>query len=181
VKLRTRTGAKPKVWEPSVVQNGAIVGSDVVIGAFCFVAKGATIGAGTRIQSHTSVWAGVELGQDVFVGPSATFTNVRRPRADVSRAPDWDRTHVGDGATIGAAAVLVAPLRVGARAMIGAGAVVTRDVPAHAIAVGNPARVTGFAFACGERLFRGRRPKRAQCKHCGARFAPDRHGGLCPA
>jgi len=181
VKLRTRTGAKPKVWEPSVVQNGAIVGSDVVIGAFCFVAKGATIGAGTRIQSHTSVWAGVELGQDVFVGPSATFTNVRRPRADVSRAPDWDRTHVGDGATIGAAAVLVAPVRVGARAMIGAGAVVTRDVPAHAIAVGNPARVTGFACACGERLFRGRRPKRAQCKHCGARFAPDRHGGLCPA
>ncbi len=155
-----------------------MLGKDVVIGAFCFVAKGATIGAGTRIQCHTSVWAGVELGQDVFVGPTATFTNVRRPRAHVSRAPNWDRTHVGDGATIGAAAVLVAPVRVGPFAMIGAGAVVTRDVPAHAIAVGNPARVAGFACACGERLFRGVQPKRAQCKHCGARVVPDRHGGL---
>jgi UDP-2-acetamido-3-amino-2,3-dideoxy-glucuronate N-acetyltransferase len=160
------------------VQEGAVLGKDVVIGAFCFVAKGAVIGAGTRIQSHTSVWAGVELGEDVFVGPAATFTNVKRPRADVSRAPNWDRTYVAGGATIGAAAVLVAPVRVGARAMIGAGAVVTRDVPAHAIATGNPARVTGFACACGERLFRGRQPKRAQCKHCGARFVPDRHGGL---
>jgi len=166
------------VWEPSVVQAGATIGAGAVIGAFCFVAKGATIGAGTRIQSHTSVWTGVELGEDVFVGPAATFTNVKRPRADVSRAPNWDRTHVGDGATIGARAVLVAPVRVGSRAMIGAGAVVTRDVPAHAIVIGNPARITGFACACGERLVRGRRPKRAQCKHCGARFVPDRHGGL---
>jgi len=166
------------VWPPSVVQEGATIGTDVVIGAFCFVAKGATIGAGTRIQSHTSVWAGVELGRDVFVGPAATFTNVKRPRAHVSRAPNWDRTHVGDGATIGAAAVLVAPVSVGARAMIGAGAVVTRDVPAHAIAAGNPARVVGFACTCGERLFRGRKPKRAECKQCGARFAPDRGGGL---
>ena len=173
-------GAEPTVHQPSVVQEGAVIGKDVVIGAFCFVASGAKIGAGTRIQSHTSVWASVELGEDVFVGPAATFTNVKRPRAHLSRAPNWDRTHVGDGATIGAAAVLVAPVHVGARAMIGAGAVVTRDVPASAIAAGNPAVVIGFACTCGERLFRGRRPKRAQCKHCGIRFAPDRHGGLHP-
>lgn len=176
-----KEGAEPKVWPPSVVQEGAAIAKDVVIGAFCFVAKGAKIGAGTRIQSHTSVWAGVELGRDVFVGPAATFTNVKRPRAHVSRAPHWDRTHVEDGATIGAAAILVAPVRVGSFAMIGAGAVVTRDVPSYAIALGNPARVAGFACACGERLFRGSRPKRAQCKHCGVRFVPDRLGGLCLA
>jgi UDP-2-acetamido-3-amino-2,3-dideoxy-glucuronate N-acetyltransferase len=157
-----------------------VLGEDVVIGAFCFVAKGARVGAGTRIQSHTSVWDGVELGEDVFVGPSATFTNVKRPRARYPRAPSWDRTKVGDGATLGAASVLVAPVVVGARAMIGAGAVVARDVPAGAIVVGNPAEVVGFACACGERLVRGRRPKRAQCKHCGAWFEPDESGGLKP-
>ncbi len=158
-----------------------MVGTDVVIGAFCFVAKGARIGAGTRIQSHTSVWDGVELGEDVFVGPAATFTNVKRPRARYPRAPNWDRTKVGDGASVGAASVLVAPVAIGPRAMIGAGAVVVRDVPAGAIALGNPAAVVGFACACGERLFQGRRPKRVECKHCGARFQSDGAGGLRPA
>ena len=181
MKTRERRGAAAVVHPPSVVQDGAVIGRDVVIGAFCFIASGARIGAGTRIQCHTSVWDGVDLGEDVFVGPAATFTNVKRPRARVVRAPNWDRTHVGDGATIGAAAVLVAPVHVGARAMIGAGAVVTHDVPANAIAAGNPAKIVGFACTCGERLFRGRRPKRAQCNDCGTRFVPDRHGGLCPA
>ena len=178
MKRRRREGAAPKIHEPSVVQRGAIVGKDAVVGAFCFVAAGAKIGAGTRIQSHTSVWAGVELGEDVFVGPAATFTNVKRPRACISRAPSWDRTIVGEGATIGAASVLVAPVRVGAHAMIGAGAVVTRDVAPHAIVAGNPARVTGYACTCGERLFVGARAKRAECKQCGEAYVPDRPSGL---
>ena len=151
-------------------------GTDVVIGAFCFVARGARIGAGTRIQSHTSVWNGVELGEDVFVGPAATFTNVRRPRVKYPRAPHWDRTVVGDGATIGAGAVLVAPVRVGPGAMIGAGAVVTRDVPAHALVFGNPARIRAWACDCGERLDDEKR-----CGGCGARFVPDGEGGFVRA
>src|SRR5580700_5346945 len=93
---RARTGAPARVHPPSVVAEGAEVGTDVVIGAFCFVARGAVVGAGTRIQSHTSVWDGVELGQDVFVGPAATFTNVRRPRVKHPRGGVWDRTFVGD-------------------------------------------------------------------------------------
>src|SRR5271165_6543462 len=109
---RARTGAAPVVHPPSVVVAGAKLGLDVVVGAFCFVARGAVIGAGTRIQSHTSVWEGVILGEDVFVGPGAQFTNVRRPRAAFPRAPLWDRTAVEDGATIGAQATLVAPVRI---------------------------------------------------------------------
>jgi len=165
---RARAGAKALVYPPSVVAEGAVLGADVVVGAFCFIAKGAVVGAGTRIQSHTSVWAGVELGEDVFVGPGAVFTNVRHPRAAFPRAPQWDRTVVEDGATVGAGAVLVAPLRVGKHAMVGAGAVVTRDVPAHAVVVGNPARVVGWACECGETMGRGEeRPRGAECVGCG--------------
>jgi UDP-2-acetamido-3-amino-2,3-dideoxy-glucuronate N-acetyltransferase len=147
---RPRQGAQPIVHPPSVVADGAHLGLDVVIGAFCFVASGAVVGEGTRIQSHTSVWDGVELGPDVFVGPGAMFTNIRRPRAPYPRAPHWDRTYVEEGASIGAGAVLVAPVHVGRCAMVGAGAVVVGDVPAHAVVAGNPARVIGWACACGE-------------------------------
>lgn len=165
---RSRTAAPPEIHPPSVVAEGAKLGSDVVVGAFCFVAKGAVVGTGTRIQSHTSVWDGVELGEDVFVGPGAVFTNVRHPRAAFRRAPNWDRTVVEDGASIGAGAVLVAPVRIGKCAMVGAGAVVTRDVPAHAIVAGNPARVVGWACECGETLVRGEpRPTAKKCARCG--------------
>jgi UDP-2-acetamido-3-amino-2,3-dideoxy-glucuronate N-acetyltransferase len=168
VERRERTGAPPIIHPPSVVADGAQLGSDVVVGAFCFVARGAIVGAGTRIQSHTSVWAGVELGEDVFVGPGAMFTNVRHPRAAFPRAPHWDRTVVEEGASLGAGAVLVAPVRVGRCAMVGAGAVVTRDVPAHAVVAGNPARVVGWACACGETVARGAtKPIRAPCGRCG--------------
>jgi UDP-2-acetamido-3-amino-2,3-dideoxy-glucuronate N-acetyltransferase len=165
---RGRTGAAARIHPPSVVKDGAELGTDVVVGAFCFIAKGAVVGAGTRIQSHTSVWAGVELGEDVFVGPGAVFTNVRHPRAAFPRAPDWERTVVEDGATVGAGAVLVAPVRVGRCAMVGAGAVVTRDVPAYAVVVGNPARVVGWACECGETVRRGEEmPRGRECGGCG--------------
>jgi UDP-2-acetamido-3-amino-2,3-dideoxy-glucuronate N-acetyltransferase len=167
---RKRTGAAATVHPPSVVADGARLGTDVVIGAFCFVAKGAVVGAGTRIQSHTSIWDGVELGEDVFVGPAAVFTNVRHPRAPFPRAPNWDRTVVEDGATIGAGAVLVAPLRVGKCAVIGAGAVVARDVPAHAVVAGNPARIIGWACECGETVVRGEGKREADCAACGRRL-----------
>lgn len=153
---------------PSVVAEGATLGTDVVVGAFCFVARGAVVGAGTRIQSHTSVWDGVTLGEDVFVGPAVVFTNVRHPRAAFPRAPHWDRTVVEEGASLGAASVLVAPVRVGKRALVGAGAVVTHDVPEHAIVAGNPARVIGWACVCGETVARGAvRPTSARCAACG--------------
>jgi UDP-2-acetamido-3-amino-2,3-dideoxy-glucuronate N-acetyltransferase len=167
MKPRARQNAPPKVYPSALVQPGAKLGKDTVFGAFTFVAKGAVIGSGTRIQGHTSVWDGVVLGEDVFVGPGAMFTNVRRPRAAWIRGPNWDKTLVGDGATIGAHATLVAPVTVGKFAFVGAGAIVTRDVPEHAIVAGNPARVIGWACACGERVARGpRRPRALQCDAC---------------
>ena len=177
--MRIRTGAPPIVHAPSVVNRGATIGPDTVIGAFCFVADGAVIGAGTRLQSHVSVWAGVTLGEDVFVGPAVAFTNVRLPRARFPRAPSWSETHVEDGASLGANATLVAPVRVGRCAMVGAGAVVTRDVAAHAVVIGAPARVAGWACACGEILKRGaRRPRAVTCGSCRRAYEADGGAGL---
>ncbi len=165
---RRRSGEPPRVYPPTQVLEGAQLGNDVVVGTFCFVASGAVVGAGTRIQSHTSVWDGVVLGEDVFVGPGAQFTNVRHPRAAFPRAPRWDRTIVEDGATLGANATLVAPVRVGKHAVVGAGAVVTHDVPAHAVVAGNPARVVGWACVCGETVARtAAKPEAVRCSACG--------------
>ena len=168
---RIPRGALPKIYESAIVMNGAEIGSDVVIGAFCFVADGAKIGSGTRVQSHTSIWDGVVLKENVFVGPAAMFTNVKHPRVEFPRQASFDRTLVSRGATIGARAVLVAPVKIGRYAMVGAGAVVTKNVPAHAIVAGNPAKIIGWACECGETIAKSAaRPKHAVCKHCNKPF-----------
>ncbi len=170
---RTREDAAPRIAPSADVVRGAELGRDVVIGSFCHVAKGARLGRGTRVQSHTSVWSGVTLGEDVFVGPAVTFTNVRRPRAFLSRAPrsareTWDETVVEEGVTLGASCTLVAPVRVGAFAFVAAGAVVAKDVPPHALVAGVPARVVGWVCRCGESLSqRARPPREATCASCG--------------
>lgn len=176
---RPRENKPPKIYPSAIVLPKAELGRDVVVGAFCFVADGARIGRGTRLQSHTSVWQGVTLGEDVFVGPGAMFTNVRHPRAAHPRAPHWDETLVRDGATIGAHAVVVAPATIGRCALVGAGAVVTGDVPDHAIVGGSPARILGWACTCGETIARGKRtPSRARCARCKRQFSRGESGAL---
>jgi UDP-2-acetamido-3-amino-2,3-dideoxy-glucuronate N-acetyltransferase len=158
VEKGARIGPGTRVWRFCHVQAGAHIGADCVLGQSCYVAPGAKIGDRCRIQNHVSVYDGVTLEDDVFVGPSAVFTNVRRPRAAYPQKPAFGSTQVGAGATIGANATVVCGVRIGARAMVGAGAVVTRDVPDHAVVVGAPARVTGWICRCGSTITRGRRP-----------------------
>jgi UDP-2-acetamido-3-amino-2,3-dideoxy-glucuronate N-acetyltransferase len=171
VRTRPLSNGPPRIYPSAIVAKGAKIGRGSVIGAFVFVADGATLGPRCRVQSHTSVWSGVTLEQDVFVGPSVVFTNVKHPRAAIVRGPQWDETYVERGATLGAASVLIAPVRIGAFAMVGAGAVVTRHVPAHAVVAGNPATIIGWACVCGETLGRSQTPPReARCRLCGRHF-----------
>jgi UDP-2-acetamido-3-amino-2,3-dideoxy-glucuronate N-acetyltransferase len=156
-------GAGTKIWHFCHVMAGARVGARCVLGQNVFVAAGAVVGDGCRIQNNVSLYDGVRLEDDVFVGPSAVFTNVRNPRAAVDRRASIEATPVGRGATIGANATIVCGTPIGEYAFVAAGAVVTRVVAAHAVVAGVPARRTGWMCRCGKRL--GRRPL-ARCPAC---------------
>jgi dTDP-4-amino-4,6-dideoxygalactose transaminase/acetyltransferase-like isoleucine patch superfamily enzyme len=143
-------GAGVKIWHHVHVQAGARIGAGASFGKDCFVASGAVVGEGVRVQNGVSLYDGVTLERDVFVGPHAVFTNVERPRA--FQRGVRATTLVREGATIGAGAVLVCGVTVGRFAFVGAGAVVTRNVPDHALVVGNPARRIGWVSRAGERL-----------------------------
>jgi UDP-2-acetamido-3-amino-2,3-dideoxy-glucuronate N-acetyltransferase len=160
-------GAGTVVWRHAHVMKGARIGARSMIGQGCFVASGARIGDGCRIQNNVSIYGGVELGDDVFVGPSAVFTNVSRPRAAYPRKPAFETTRIGRGATIGANATIVCGVAIGAHAFIGAGAVVTRDVPGHALVLGAPAPIAGWICACGATVARAKvRPPAKRCPTC---------------
>lgn len=145
-------GAGSRIWRHCHVMSGARLGARVVLGQGCFVGRGVTVGSGCRVQNGVSLFEGVELEDDVFVGPNATFTNVVRPRAFAPAAGPYERTLVERGATIGAAATIVAGVRVGRYALVGAGAVVAQEVPAFALVVGVPARRVGWVGVGGEPL-----------------------------
>jgi len=141
-------GAGTRVWHFAHVRSGAPIGERCVLGKSVFVDSGVVIGAGCRIQNFVSIYSGVTLEDDVFVGPSAVFTNDRYPRAS---GGEWDRlpTLVRMGASIGANATVLCGLTIGEPAVVGAGAVVTADVEPHRLVVGNPAKPVGWVCRCG--------------------------------
>ncbi len=149
-----RVGEGTKIWHHTHVMSGAAIGAGAMLGKGVFVAGGAVVGDRVRVQNGVSLFDGVTLEEDVFVGPHAVFTNVKRPR--VGERGQLLPTRVGRGATIGAGAVIVCGHELGTYALVGAGAVVTRDVAPHALVVGNPARRVGWVSRAGERLPEGR-------------------------
>ena len=158
-------GAGTRIWHWVHVMAGAQIGERCSIGQGCFVGSDVRIGNGCRLQNNVSLYDGVTLEDDVFLGPSCVFTNVVHPRAHVSRKDAYAPTLVRRGATIGANATVVCGVTIGEYAMVGAGAVVTRDVPAYALVVGTPAKRIGWACACGETL-----PGSLACARCQARY-----------
>jgi acetyltransferase-like isoleucine patch superfamily enzyme len=135
-------GARTRVWQFVVILPRAVIGEDCNICSHCFIENDVVVGDRVTVKSGVQLWDGVRLEDDVFVGPNVTFTNDRMPRSRLY--PDaFPLTHVRRGASIGGGATILPGVDIGESAMVGAGAVVTRDVPARAIVVGSPARVIG--------------------------------------
>ena len=145
-------GEGTRIWHFSHVLADARVGEDCNIGQNVMIGAGVTVGDRCKIQNNVSIYPGVELARGVFCGPSCVFTNVTNPRAEIERKDEFRSTPVGEGATIGANATIVCGHRIGAFALIGAGAVVTRDVPDFALVVGVPARQIGWVSRAGHQL-----------------------------
>ena len=145
-------GTGCKIWHFCHILGGTVLGTGVSVGQNCVIGPNVRIGNGCKIQNNVSVSEGVECEDDVFLGPSMVFTNVLNPRAFVSRRNELRPTLLGRGCSIGANATIVCGVRIGAYALVGAGAVVVRDVPAFALVVGNPARRIGWVDKAGVRL-----------------------------
>lgn len=151
-------GEGTQVWANVQIRPGAKVGQRCVIGRHAFIDLGVTVGSDVKIQNNAALYEGVSIADGVFIGPHVVFTNDKVPRAvnpggSLKSKDDWvvGRTDVHYGAAIGACAVVVTGVTIGRWAMVGSGAVVTRDVPDHALVLGNPARVVGYVSAAGVR------------------------------
>ena len=154
-------GEGTAIWHQAQVREGARIGRECILSKGVYVDADVVLGDNVKVQNYVSIYHGVTLEDGVFCGPHCVFTNDKQPRAinpdtSLKGADDWTlgETRVRTGASIGANAVIVCGVTVGAWAMIGAGAVVTRDVPDHGLVWGNPARLRGFVCACGDRLER---------------------------
>ena len=166
-------GEGTKVWHFTHIMSGARIGENCVIGQNVFIGSGAVLGNNIKIQNNVSIYDGVILEDDVFCGPSMVFTNVFNPRSFISRKKEFRKTLVRKGATIGANVTIICGNTIGQYAFIGAGSVVTKDVPDYALVYGNPGKAKGWVCQCAEEIvFRSRK---AICKACGKKYKMDRN------
>lgn len=168
-------GAGTRIWHFCHILPGTVIGENCSIGQNVMIGPNVKLGNGCKIQNNVSLYAGVELGDDVFCGPSCVFTNVTNPRANVSRKDEFRLTPIGRGASIGANATIVCGHSLGEYCFVGAGAVITKNVPPFALMVGNPARRIGWMSRAGERLGAD-----LVCPRSGERYQDVTQGQIAP-
>ncbi|MCD5401169.1 Gfo/Idh/MocA family oxidoreductase [candidate division NPL-UPA2 bacterium] len=159
-------GTGTKIWHFSHIMPEATIGENCNIGQNVVISPGVKLGKNVKIQNNVSVYTGVVCEDDVFLGPSMVFTNIKNPRSHISRRDQYTPTLIKKGATIGANATIICGIEIGIYALIGAGAVVTKDVPAHAVVYGNPAEIKGWVCQCGNTVVE-RKQDKSECGECG--------------
>ncbi len=170
-------GNGTKIWQFSHVMPGSQIGNNCNIGQNVVISPDVIIGNNVKIQNNVSVYSGVVLEDDVFCGPSMVFTNVINPRSHISRKHEFQNTIVKKGATIGANSTIVCGNTIGKYAFVGAGAVVTKNVPSHALVLGNPAKMSGWVCECCNRLYF--RSDTATCSNCSKQYKVTKEGIRC--
>jgi UDP-2-acetamido-3-amino-2,3-dideoxy-glucuronate N-acetyltransferase len=167
-------GEGTRIWHFTHIMAGAKIGKQCIIGQNVFISSGVLLGNRIKVQNNVSIYDGVILEDDVFCGPSMVFTNVFNPRSFISRKKEFRKTLVKKGATIGANVTIVCGNTIGQYAFIGAGSVVTKDVPDYALVYGNPGGVKGWVCQCAEEItFRS---GKGNCEACGKQYKKDRRG-----
>ena len=161
----SKIGGGTTVWQNCIIQEDVIIGENCSIGANVFIEKGVRIGNNVKIKNNIAIYSGVEVSDDVFLGPNCVFTNVINPRAFISRKHEFRKTLIGKGATIGANATIICGHSIGKYAMVGAGAVVAHNVADYNLVVGNPDRFLGYVCQCGCRL-----DSQLICTECGKTY-----------
>lgn len=146
-------GENTSIWQNCIIQKDVVIGKNTTIGANVFIEKGVCLGNNVKVKNNIAIYTGVKCEDDVFLGPNCVFTNVINPRSFIERKNEFRDTLIRRGATVGANATVICGHNIGKYAMVGAGAVVTKDVPDYALVVGNPANIIGYVCKCGERLW----------------------------
>ena len=165
-------GEGTKIWHFSHIMKGSKLGKNCNIGQNVVISPGVELGEGVKIQNNVSVYTGVVCEDGVFLGPSCVFTNVINPRAFIERKSEYRKTTIKKGASIGANATIVCGHDIGRYAFVGAGSVVTKDVPDYAMVYGSPAKVQGYICQCGEKL--SFVSEKTECSACGKRYFKER-------
>jgi len=167
----TLIGVGTKIWHFCHIMKDSEIGRECNIGQNVFIASGVVIGNRVKIQNNVSIYTGIVCEDDVFLGPSCVFTNVVNPRSFIERKTEYKKTLIKKGASIGANSTIICGNTIGKYALVGAGAVITKDIPDYAVMVGNPAQVLGYVCECGNKL--GFVDSKMICDSCGKKYHID--------
>ena len=174
VSEKSQVGAGTSVWQNCHIMEGATSGENCNLGANVFIENGVVIGNQVKIKNNIAIYSGVVCEDDVFLGTNCVFTNVINPRSFISRKSEFKPTIIKKGATIGANATIICGHTIGSYALVGAGAVVTKDVPDYGLMLGNPAKLTGYVCKCGTTM--NALDKKLICPLCGNQYQLNETG-----